>query len=390
MHTDNQKVTFFLKAFHFFYYLGLGTTAPVLTIWYQKIHHFNGYEIALLTAVAPIGSIISMNFLGIIIDLLRRFRSILFVLLTASAISLISLYFIASFWGLFLLIAIFSFFSVPIISIMNSSLLHYYGTDSFKQFGDIRSYGTLGFLFANLFISAIIPPENISLFLFFHAGALLGCAAMLPLLPPIRAEFKGTNLRAIWHGLRHPLLARLALALILQQIAFSSIDNYVSIYITESGGSARTAALAWGSGVLLEFFILRQSTRFIERFSIRAFILIGIAATIFRLTLYFFQLPLWAIFIVQTTHALAFSGSYFGAVYYIGRIINPHARTSSQTAFDAFVRRGGMIIGSLMGGAIYEAMGVHNLFGIMAIIALASLLLVRFWIPVEEKSSVPI
>lgn len=376
-----------LKAFHFSYFMGLGISLPVLTVWYKKDLHFNGYEIALLTAVAPLSSVISQNLLGLLVDFLQRFKAILAILLGGASLSLLLLYFFHSFFSAFWLISLFALFSLPVISIMNSSLMHYYGTETFHHFGNIRSWGTLGFLFANFFLSQLLPESDIKIFLLLHSVSLFICFLLIPLLPEIKVSVESSSLRNIAKTLNNPLLAKLAIALIFQQIAFSAIDNYVSIYFTELGASPRFSAQAWGAGVVLEYFVIRYSGKFIERYSIKAFILLGIAATLLRLMLYSFSLPLWAILIVQISHSVAFSGSYLGAVFYIGRIINARARTSSQASFDSIVRRGGVIIGSLIGGAIFENFGVQNLFSVMSLFSLTAFILVYTLIPARPNQA---
>lgn len=365
-----------LRLFHFFYFMGLGITIPLITIWYKDDLGFNGYQLALLTAVAPLGSVISQNLLGLLVDHLQSMKRIVMLLLSMGVVSLILLYQVHHFWSIFGLISLFAFFNFPIISILNSSLMHYFGTDNFSRFGDIRSFGTMGFLFSAFFLSRLLPEDNISIFFLIHAGALFLAFSMVPFFPPISAHQEKISFKKIVTTLNNPLLFRLGLALVFQQIAFSAIDNYVSLYILEQTNTASWASLGWGVGTVLEIFVIRASGNFVNRFSIRCFILIGIGATMLRLFLFTLSLPIWTILLVQISHSLAFSGSYLGAVYYIGRVIPVTARTSSQSLYDSFIRRGGLILGAVINGIIYENFGLSWVFGSMGGLSLLSFVLV--------------
>jgi len=344
---------------------------------YLQYKGLTGKEIGWVLAIGPLVSIFAQPFWGYMSDKYKTVKRI--ILLCALMLLITGLIFFQMNELIPILImgAIFFFFVTP-IEPLSDSIAQRRANEVGISFGAIRSWGAVGFALSSLIVGELLSHIGIQYmiwpYLFFGLIAFL----VAFLLKDVNVPSEPVKLKDLSQLIKNiPFLIFLTLIVILM-ITHNTNDNFIGLYITELGGSERLVGIAWFVGVISEAIVYFLAGFWFKKLHPLIFVIIaGILFTIRWFVYGLVTVPI-VIIILQVLHGLTFGVFFIAAFDYVTRLIPDLLMSTGHLVFFAFMGVAG-IIGSLIGGAIFETFGGPTLYVTLGWIALAGTVLITIY-----------
>lgn len=367
--------------FYFLYYAAAAALVPFLPLYYQEIG-LTGTQIGFLAGLFPLLSWLSAPAWGALADRTGWHNLLLGVMIGGAIGFALIMSAVGTFLWLTLVVALFSFFFAPIMPVVDSITLQM--LEARKEFyGQIRLWGAIGWGVAAPIVGQLTESGGI-LWSFWAYAVLLGLGFPLVLrLPPVQRKDPPSHrgFGTFWRDTRWLIFLA---ATFCGGTTLSVIGNFLFIFLDHLGADRRTLGLMLTAATLSELPVLFFSNWLLRRWSAKQ--LMGAALLFYAvrgvgLSALFTPLP--ALFL-QLLHGPTFSLMWFAGVFYADRIAPTGFEATAQGLFSGVLLGIGSAAGALLGGVIYEHLGLVTLFRISGLISLVGLGLLLL-----EKKDVP-
>jgi nucleoside transporter len=400
----------------FLQYFMLGAWFVTLGTYMSKGLHFDRI-IGTAYGTQGIAAIASTLLIGAIADRLVAAQKVLGVLALLSGLTLLLLSHIHVSQQLFLLVVLLHFLCfVPTVALTNAITLGSV-SDRSRQYPPIRVVGTVGWIVAGLLVGLLPGAAQTSLPLRIagYSGLLFGTYAFtLPSVPP-----RGRERHASW-------LSLLGLDVILRirdrnfwifiggvmllMIPLCFYNGYCNNFLDEAGAHLDvlgkrlepTAIQTLGQGA--EFILLMLLPAFLQRFGIKGVLVLGTLGWTIRYTLFAYAVGPHStselmLCMGVLIHGICYDFFFIGGQIYVDERTDPAERTRAQAFLVAIYMGVGVIFGSNVANAVYDANALSStqhdwraIWLIPAAIALATgvMLCVAFKVPGRVGRSVSV
>jgi PPP family 3-phenylpropionic acid transporter len=397
MQDDTRRHLRIFTSYYFVAFIPWGIYSPYLPLFFQRSGRSDA-EIGALLALPPLLMILAPPVWGAAADRLRDRKRVLLMLLAVSALIFPALWLARdSFFATMIAMAVFTFFfasSEPLSDAITMEHLPNAGGD----YGRIRLWGSLGFVFPLLLMGIILKPafgaslgvESLApVFVLFVAFRLLALAwaTRLP------SGEKIPSGRFDWRSLRvlaSPPFIVLATCAFMSRLGSQGLYVFFSIYLDKLHMADNLKGYFWAIGVLSEVVVMFFAGRIMARVNIKWLFAASLAASAVRLFALSFPLSFVAIALIAPLQGISFAAFHVPAVTFIGRIAPPHLRASGQTLFAAVVGGLGGVVGAQASGAVAGQIGILGLFRAMSVVVLVALVaFVTFFRPHDRAETRP-
>lgn len=262
-----------------------------------------------------------------------------------------------------------------------------------EKLGQVRMYGTIGFLIPNI-VTVFFPVSRIIL-LILAAGFIALSLSLIYYLPSGRSlrsqNQQKVEFKQLLRLLFSPLFLFFLFIMFLFYFQFAPAEFIVSEYLREIKIQAwniplDSVSLAWVLSACSEIFFFSISPFILKRTGSLGMIAVAVLFGMLRYTLMILILPgsLWLIFI-QILHGWHYGPAYLGSVLHAGEKAHPSRQATAQSAVLVLSKAAGagwsgLILGNLAGNNNFVAV-----FSISLMVALAALLLLVSYYKVQKK-----
>lgn len=349
-----------------FYYAAAATVVPVLTLYYRE-QGVSGQLLGVLAAIWPAGNVIGAALWGAAADATGRHRLVL-ALSIAAAIGSAQLFLLgSSFLTLAPIVVVFALAMSPIMPVVDNSVLEALGRERSK-YGKVRLFGAIGWGVAAPLVGVLIDRLGLRI-VFPVYGALMTLTLGVSFLLPVGHGRLGTNIRAGFRMMASDRRWATFLAVVMiRGIGGAFILHFLFIYLADIGGSGTLRGVALAIATAGEMVVFFYAHAVLERFGPRRTILFALGATALRLFLYsVISNPVLAL-AVQVMHGATFSLFLVAAVNYAKELSPPGMGATAQAVLTSTNMGAGGIIGALLGGLLYDRIGIQPMFMAAAIL----------------------
>jgi MFS transporter, PPP family, 3-phenylpropionic acid transporter len=361
------------KSFYFLYFGAWACLSPFLALYYRGLG-FNGSQIGLLTSLSPFTTLFAASLWSAAADVTRRHRAILLIAIAGSGISVAALSLVRTFWAAIPLVIAFSFFTAPVIPLIDNSVLAQLG-ERRDLYGRQRLWGAIGWGVTGLVTGWLVgiygTHAAFPAFLVF-ISLLFGAAWFLSVTQTERSQ-------PFWHGVRGLLTDRrwiLFLCIIfLGGTGMSIINNYLFLYLAEIQAPAALMGLSLSLATISELPVLFFSGWMLRRWGPRGLLIISLAAYILRAGGYAIATQPWQALLLQLFHGLSFSAMWVAGVSFAGEIAPEGFGATAQGLFSSTVMGLGGIGGAFLGGLLLDQIGGAGVFRVSAMLVSIGLIL---------------
>jgi nucleoside transporter len=360
--------------------------------------------VAWVYSVGPVAAIASPFFLGMVADRFFATERVLAAMHVLGGLILCAIPYVtragsAASTAFVLMLLLHMLCYMPTLGLTNTLAFHNM-TDQEKQFPLIRVFGTIGWIVANLVVSAWLHADRSPVQFYVAGGAaiLLGLYSLtLPHTPPPAAGKKASA---------HDILGLDSLALMRQRsfavfmissflicIPLAAYYSWAGIFVGDMGVKDVAARMSFGQ--MSEIFFMLVMPLCFARLGVKWMLMVGMLAWVARYGLFAAAAPervMWMVLIGIILHGVCYDFFFVTGQIYVDRKAPVNIRGQAQ-GFLVLVTQGlGMLIGQQLMGSIvtrYTAGTVRNWHSIWLLPCLfAAVIAVAFFLLFREDTRV--
>ncbi|MCK5663268.1 MAG: MFS transporter [Thiotrichaceae bacterium] len=357
-----------LSSFYWFYFASLGAFIPYWGL-YLSDSGYSAIEIGQLMAVIMGTKIIAPYLWGWIAD--QRNNRLFIIRLGAvfSAIAYAGIFISNTFWWLFFVLLVFSFFWNAILPQFEALTFNHLEKNE-HQYSWVRVWGSVGFIVAVMVMGVLLNSMSISKLPFVVLVLLTGIAlATFVISDHTGVRHKEVHLPLL-EILKNKQVVALLLACLFVQASHGPYYTFYTIYAESHGYSNSWIGILWAIGVLSEVIAFAMMPWLVKRFGLRTLLL----ASLFSGSLRWLLIGFFIDNVYITTFAQIFHASTFGiyhavAIAYIHRYFKGRNQGKGQALYSSISFGLGGAAGSLYGGYLWDSVGAGLTFSIAAILS---------------------
>lgn len=365
------------------------------TVYLQSVG-FSASQLGLLNAISSGVAIASVSFWGMVSDKIGSLKKVLILILSGGALFYALVPLIPtglSFTPLlfFLLLPAINFFRGS-MSTFTENLLVRNCNETGLNFGALRSLGSLLFTVGSLIISAALPTVGVS-----STFWLCGLLMIPPILctvfsrePNSRPQKAKTqkggslNLKELFQNKAYVLFLVFAF---LFYIAVNSEGTFIPYFMEDVGISSQQYGVILAYRALLEIPFLLLMAKLRRRYPLRNLVMCSaVLMSLESLGLGLFANSLPTMLLFCTFFGLG-NGMFIGSsLNYLYELAPDHLKASAQ-AFFASVSSVAGILGNLLGGVVFDAIGAKPFYLAVACVYLLSVAVFFVSVLREKKAA---
>lgn len=370
--TNGRSSIASLQWFNFFIYGAMALFASFFQLYWQDAG-MNKLEIGLLLALGPFVSVFAHPFWSMWGERFGNLRRTVLAMITGMLVLTQFIFQAMTYEMVYFLMLLFFFCQTPLFAQSNTLILGYLEGKP-ERFGTFRLWGTLGWSLTALGAGFVLQRLGLSV-LSYLVTALL-CAAMLCLVtlprPTSQTATAPEPFRGLGRVLVNPFFLIFLFFGILVSISNTMNYSFMSLYITDLGGSRTMVGLAVFLSSILETAVLLLCHRYLKR---RLPVMLGwlaVVSLLFSLRWWLMAgatLPLEAA-LVQILHCLTFGGFFYVGTQVTSMLVPAPFRSSGQAVYTMAWSGLSGISGSILGGWLFQYLGAQSMYQFSVFLAL--------------------
>ncbi|HOO16044.1 MAG TPA: MFS transporter [Phycisphaerae bacterium] len=328
---------------------------------------FSGKQIGLVYLTTALGAMLSPLVAGWIADRFMPNQIFTGIVHLLGAVLLFIAWPQTQFGGMFVALLIYAILYMPTIALTNAIAFHHM-KDS-KKFGNIRVWGTIGWIVVNWIISGYLliwgryqpGAWRVGDCLLFAAvlSAFMGIYCFtLPNTPPAK---QAKNPYAFVEAFRLMSNRNFAVLLVISFVVAIELPFYYSytiIFLTDTnagvGLSPGWANAAMSIGQVAEIALMLLLAPSLRNLGMRMTIVLGILAWPLRYAIFAIGQPWYLVVAAQALHGICYSFFFAGGMIAVERLSPKDIRASAQGLLLFATNGVGMLIGNLISGPLYD------------------------------------
>ncbi|MDX2506679.1 MAG: MFS transporter [Gammaproteobacteria bacterium] len=355
-----------LSSFYWFYFATLGAFIPYWGLYLSNAG-FNALEIGQLVAVIMATKIVAPYLWGWIAD--RRGNRLMIIRFGAilAALGYAGIFLADTFWWLFLILLVFSFFWNAILPQFEALTFNHLDKQE-HQYSWVRIWGSVGFISAVTTTGMLLTSVSIRYLPLVILLLLTGIAVSTFMVSDHAGKRLQSDHQPLTDILKNKQVFALLLACLLVQASHGPYYTFYSIYTESHGYGKSWIGILWAIGVLSEVVAFIMMPWLVKRFGLRTLLL----TSLFSGSLRWFLIGYFIDNVFVTTFAQVFHASTFGvyhavAIAYIHRYFKGKNQGKGQALYSSVSFGAGGALGSLYGGYLWESAGASMTFSIAAV-----------------------
>jgi nucleoside transporter len=314
--------------------------------------------------VSPIAGIVSPFFLGMVADRFFATEKVLGVLHILGGLAMIAAPFAAESSGTLFILALLLhvLFYMPTLGLTNSLAFHHI-SDQEKQFPIIRVFGTLGWIVANIVVSAILHADAtpVPLYVAGVSGIVMGVYSFsLPHTPPrsgadkpsVRSILGLDALEKLWSK----PFAVFALSSLLISIPLSAYYAYAPVFVSAAGLENPAFKMSFGQMSEVAFMLLMPFC--FARLGVKWMLVAGMGGWVLRYGLFAAAAPAGTFALIMAgivLHGVCYDFFFVTGQIYVDQKSTEDIRGQAQ-GFLVLITYGiGMLVGAQISGWVFNA-----------------------------------
>jgi MFS transporter, PPP family, 3-phenylpropionic acid transporter len=360
-----MPLTVRLGLFYGAIFIGTGVSSPYLPVWFAH-HGLSGSRIGLILSLPMLARAFTAPLLAVWADSFRLRRTALTILAAGvtAAYALMALPWGFAWWMVVWFAASSMFTTLsPLADVI---ALRRARVDGFN-FGWPRGIGSAAFIVGNVGMGSILARGSPELVLVWmvaaSALAALGARVLLP-PDPVHEEGPAGALADRMAGLsgllKDPVFMTAVISAGLIQSAHAFYYGFSTLAWKRQGIGEDMTGVLWATGVATEIGFMWFLEPWRRRIGPRNLLMLGGAAAVVRWTALAFSPPLWALFPLQTLHAMSYAATFLASLLLVERLSTPRNASAAQAINSAL--SGGVLSGvaTIFSGWLFDHTGAHG------------------------------
>lgn len=354
----------------FLQYAIWGAWAPVLSAYLINERGFSGAQVGWIYALLPLATVVAPFVGGQLADRYLSSERLIAFLSFSGGVLLLVVSRATDFGTMFWLMLAYCLVYAPTLALTNSIAMINL-SDSEKEFGAIRVWGTLGWIAAGLLLTvwrsmaadAVAPAVRAdALVLAGVASIVMGFQALtLPHTPP---QKEGVKPWAFLESVKMLKTREFAVFLGITFVVATELEFYyiLTAPFLESdriGVSSVNVPAVMTIAQVAEIFVMAfLLSRFLGKYGMRRTLAFGVIAWPIRYIIFAIGTPAWLVIGSLALHGFCYVFFFVAAFIYVDKVAPPDIRASAQSLIAVVALGLGRFLGSLFAGKIRDVFTV--------------------------------
>ena len=360
------------KAFYFFFYAAGAALIPFLGLYYASTG-LTGRSIGLLAGLPPLITLVAAPLWGGLADATNRHKQLLLVAIGGVIVVALAMSMTTQFLWLLPLVAVYAFFSAPIVPLVDNTVLAMLGPLR-NQYGKQRVWGAIGWGVSGALLGFAIERTDLRA-AFYGYAIFMGLGWIMAGRLPVVAASIGSK---FWSGLGTLMRQRewviFLLAVFTSSIAGGMYNNFLFLHLDSMGATKTLMGASLVVATLSELPIFFYSDKLLARWGSRGVLILAMVALIVRMFAYAAMPAAWWVLPIHLLHGIAFSAMWVAGVANADALAPEGLGATAQGMFSAVTFGIGSATGALLGGLLYEDLGAVAMFRVAGVIVVMGLI----------------
>lgn len=363
-----------LSIFYLFYFAFVGVMAPYWPLYLQS-RGFDAIQIGVLMSLLHIMRIFAPNVWGHLADRRGERMPLVWLSTVATLAGFVLVFWLQSFWGMFLVMALVSFFWSGALPLVEANTLTHLGERS-ERYGRIRLWGSIGFIILVIGVGDLLDHHSLTVVPWVIVLLLVGTVISARFMPEAMAPHHTTGGAPLGEVMRRPEVLALFVAAILMAAAHGPYYTFFTVHLVHAGYTKSAAGWLWALGVVVEVGIFIVMPRVFGFIRAETVLLWALLAAVLRFLLIAWAVDAlgWLLF-AQVLHALTFGAYHAAAMALVHRWFKGKIQARGQALYNSIAFGVGGSLGSLYAGVSWESWGAGWTFTAAAACALVAALI---------------
>jgi len=350
-----------IAGFYFFYFAFVGMFSPYWSL-YLKSLHFDAIDIAILMSLQPVMRMVAPGLWGWLADHSGRRKEVVVAAAGLSALFYLGVFIAETFWGMFAVLLLMSFFWSASMPLVEATTLTWLGKNT-AHYGRIRSWGSIGFIVAVVGLGYAF--DHIQIYWLLWAGLVceVGILIFAREIPKTEVLAHHTDQQPIRSVVMQPRVLALFTACFLMAVAHGPYYTFFSIYLVEHGYAKSAVGLLWALGVICEIAVFFLMPALVRRFGFVPILAFSFAAAVLRFLLIGWTVD-WIVLLLlaQVLHAATFGAFHAASVGLVHEFFLGRHQSRGQALFGSVTYGAGGVLGGLASGPVWQHWGPSMLY----------------------------
>lgn len=348
------------RLFYFFYFGGMASLVPFLTVYYE-LSGLSGRQIGILTGITPLVTLVASPIWGGAADATRRHRLLLVLALSGVMASVLAFPRSSSFLGLLLIVFGYAFFSAPIVPLVDNSVIEFLGSRR-REYGKQRLWGAIGWGMIAPLVGEASDRLGFNWLFYACFGLMLVTVLWARTIPITRARLEEPFWRSVRQLLANRELVLLLVTVFVGGMGLSVINNYLFPYMKQLGADNGLMGVAQTVATISELPVMFFSVWLLQRWDAPRLLAVGLVAYVVRaLALSWVRDP-WLVLPIQMLHGPTFGLMWIAGVAYASEIAPAGMGATAQGVFGSVMFGLAAAAGGFFGGILYDTVGLALMF----------------------------
>jgi MFS transporter, PPP family, 3-phenylpropionic acid transporter len=384
--SGNRYLKVRLALFYSLFFALTGCTMPYWGLYLQNLG-FDPQEIGALIAGFSAVRIFAPNlwaWLG------QRINSPLHMVKAAGTLTALcfsAIWIADGFWQVMLVMGIYGFFwsaMLPQYEVLTMRLI----SNCLEQYSRIRLWGSIGFVVTVVVLGWLFDYLSVGWLPVFMLILMLGIIANSFGLPDVVGEQRQVVVQqGLFAVLGQPAVLAFIVVNFLLQLSHGPYYTFYSIYLQELGYSGSSTGLLWALAVIAEVLLFWKIRVFLQRASLRNWLLISLALTLLRwLIVAVAPQSLLLMMLAQLFHAFSFAMLHAVCIRYVPILFPDNLQGQGQALYSSVGFGLGGATGAWISGLLWQQGGTL-VFLFAAISALLAFVVAWGWLHTSAEVS---
>jgi len=366
-----------LSGFYFFHFAVLGAFVPYWSLYLQSLS-FSALQIGILMSLLLATRIFSPTAWGWLADHTGRRVMVVQLAALGGFVSFIGFFFGQSFTWIFLAMLLMSFCWSAALPLIEAVTLSHLG-DKTARYGQIRSWGSVGFVLAVVGMGYLLDEVEIIWLLWVVLALKLGILVFSRSIPETEVIGGTVDQYSMRQICQRPEVLAFLLSSLLMIFAHGVYYTFYSIYLVEQGYDKGFVGWLWAVGVICEIGVFFLMPWLMQRFSLKIILVFSFACAILRFLIIGWGAE-WVALILfaQVLHAVTYGAHHVAAIMVVHHFFQGRHQAKGQTIYTSVAYGIGGTLGAVLSGYTWDSLGADITFTISAVSALLGMMLVAW------------
>ncbi|MDR4513706.1 MAG: MFS transporter [Nitrosomonas sp.] len=364
-----------LSGFYFFHFAVIGAFVPYWSLYLQSLS-FSALQIGILMSLLLVTRIFAPTAWGWLADHTGRRVMVVQLAALGGFVCFIGFFFGQSFAWIFLAMLLMSFCWSAALPLIEAVTLSHLG-DKTDRYGQIRSWGSVGFILAVVGMGYLLDAAEIIWLLWVVLALKLGILVFSRSIPETEVIGGSVDQDSIRQVCQRPEVLAFLVSSLLMVFAHGVYYTFYSIYLVEQGYDKGFVGWLWAIGVICEIGVFFIMPWLMQRFSLKLILVFSFACASVRFLMIGWGVEWVAVIIfAQVLHAITYGAHHVAAIMVVHHFFHGRHQAKGQTIYTSVAYGMGGTLGAVLSGYTWDGLGAEITFTISAVSALLGMMLV--------------